>query len=164
MAYDRQQDDKSRGAMFPRTKRTQNSPDTGGEITLRGDVLGHILANAESGEVELRITGWRRQANSGTPMTSLLVEIPQEQGGYQPRQTSQGNYGNRQVYNQRGNSQRPVQQSHNQQRQTGPAVRQQSMNFPQDRQPGNSYASQSRQQEPRYFDDPRSDDINPWDD
>ena len=66
------------GALFPtRQKRSDNSPDISGSITITDDVLDYVLREAEHGdEVKLELSGWQRMSRNNTNFTSLKVNIP----------------------------------------------------------------------------------------
>ena len=81
--------------MFPRNKTTANSPDMGGEITIRTEVLNYILQQAQNGsqEVEVRVAMWRGQSKAGLPMSNLVLELPDEnrqQGAPRQQYSPQG--------------------------------------------------------------------------
>ena len=80
----------NRGAMFTREKRTQNSPDFGGDFSLDADVLAHVVECAKRGEpVKLRVSAWRKQTQNRGPMLTMEISVPTEQGA-QPPQRSGG--------------------------------------------------------------------------
>lgn len=66
------------GALFRREKRTPNTPDMGGDITIGGDVLQYVLDNARSGAVKLEVSANSRMGRNGQSFTSLRVNIPYE--------------------------------------------------------------------------------------
>lgn len=121
-------DNANRGALFGRQKRTTNSPDMSGDITIGGDLLDYIAQALSRGEREVKIdiAAWRRMGRNNSTFMSLKVQPYREreqQGGYQggqqsgygnqrPQQRQQGAYGDR--YSQGGN-QRPQQQRGQQQ-------------------------------------------------
>lgn len=84
----------SRGAMFPRPKKSQNSPDMTGDFILQGEVLDYVAAELQRGntEIKLYMSAWRNQGNSG-PFNSFVVRPPMEYGNPDQRQ----NYGNQQT-------------------------------------------------------------------
>ena len=50
------------GAMFLRQKRSEKSPDMGGDIILSGDLLDYIIRCAERGdECKVELSGWKRK-------------------------------------------------------------------------------------------------------
>ena len=105
------------GALFPRQKRSENSPDMGGDLMIEGDLLNYIMQNAGSGQVKIELGAWRRSDRNGKSFYSLKGSPPFErpamdrgqgfgnqgygrQGGQrQGGQGGQGGYG-RQSYNQ----------------------------------------------------------------
>lgn len=87
----------SRGAMFPRQKKSQNSPDSTGDFILTGDTLAYVMDQLQGGasEIKLYISSWRKQDRSGSPMLSFSIRPPMEatqQGG------NNGYQGNPQSY------------------------------------------------------------------
>lgn len=90
----------NRGSLFANTnKRSENSADYNGYITMTGEVLDYVMREAErGGEVKLELSGWRRMSRNNNAFTSLSVAIPyavrQEQQGnptYRPRQNAPQN-------------------------------------------------------------------------
>ena len=75
------------GALFPvKQKRSDNSPDFTGNITIADDVLDYILREAQNGnEVQLEMSAWLRISRNNTNFTSLKINIPyavrMEEGG-----------------------------------------------------------------------------------
>lgn len=73
------------GALFVRDKKSPNAPDYGGDLTIDGEVLDHILARAQRGEpVTLEIAGWQKQGRNGTRFISINGKVP-----YKERQQNQ---------------------------------------------------------------------------
>lgn len=84
----------SGGALYNRERRSNNGPSVGGPITLTGEELAYVVANASSGKVDLEVSGWSKQGQQG-PFTSLAIQIPYKVR--QPQATTQG-YQQRQAY------------------------------------------------------------------
>jgi hypothetical protein len=84
---DRQQQFPNSGALLPsKNRRSENSPDYYGDITISDEVLDYVLRNAESGgEVRLELSGWSRMTRNNLNLTSLKINIPysvrQQEGG-----------------------------------------------------------------------------------
>lgn len=92
------------GALFPRQKKTEKSPDMGGDFTLNGEVLQYVLDCAQRGApVKLEIVGRRRMGRNNMSFISLNVNTPyEERGGGQRNGQPQGypNRGNPPAYSQ----------------------------------------------------------------
>lgn len=76
----------SRGALFPRQKKTQNSPDNTGDFILTGPSLDYVTDQLRNGasEIKLYVSAWVKQDRSNQPMLSFTVRPPMEatqQGG-----------------------------------------------------------------------------------
>jgi hypothetical protein len=118
-----QQNYPNSGALFSQQKKSQNSPDMTGNVVVSEDVLDYILNHANQGEVKLEISGWRRQAQSGTNFVSLKINIPYaERQQENPQYRPQNNY-----------QRRPPQGEREERAQYGPPQR----------QAPNAYAQQS---------------------
>lgn len=90
----KQFNDENSGSLHPRQKKTDKSPDMGGEINLSGDVLDHIRKAIESGQPSVRISlsAWRKMGRGNTSFMSLAAQIPwkEQQGGQTYHQTGGG--------------------------------------------------------------------------
>lgn len=81
----------SEGAIFPRDKKSQNSPDMSGDMTLRGEALRYIADQLAGGatEIKLYISTWTKQGRGRAPFASMAFRPPMEasqqgqQRGYQ---------------------------------------------------------------------------------
>lgn len=95
-APQKQYDDDNRGGLFPRQKKTNKSPDMGGDLIIGGDLLDYILKKAERGEeVKIELSAWRKPMKNGAAFLSLQAATP-----YAERQQGNGAF-QRQEYNQR---------------------------------------------------------------
>lgn len=119
----------SRGSMLVNGRKTSpKSPDVSGDMTLCGDELAYILANAATGQVTLRVVGWNERTRDGRPRMSLKVTIPQNQSqGYnqQPQGSQQG-----QMFPQQQPMQQPTMQQRIQQAAANTNPYQQARNNP----------------------------------
>lgn len=86
---DKKFDDRNSGAIFQRQKRSPNSPDYGGQITLGEDLIEYLnecIANRQPAVID--IACWAKQSRSnGKRFLSVKVDKPfektQGRGGYQ---------------------------------------------------------------------------------
>lgn len=96
--YNRQQQPRENGgALFQRQKKSQNSPDMGGDFTLEGDVLDYILDCASRGEpVKLDIAAWRKMSRNNGTFMSISVNIPWQVRRDQQQPVAGDRWGNQQ--------------------------------------------------------------------
>jgi hypothetical protein len=75
------------GALFLRDKKTEKSPDWGGDITMEVSLLKTLIAESDGDGVKIRISGWVRQGNRGE-FISIKHDAykPQERQINEPRQ------------------------------------------------------------------------------
>lgn len=88
-------EDRNRGAMFPRQKKSDRSPDMGGDITITDDVLDYIVQNARSGSVKISVSAWRAMSRGNKAFTKLAVSVPferDEQPQRRPQRQPQREY------------------------------------------------------------------------
>lgn len=99
------------GALFPvKQKRSDNSPDLTGRVTISEDVLDYIVRKAqEGGEIELELSAWLRISRNNTNFTSLKINIP-----YDVRQAEQGNPTYHQSGGRQGGGRRDERQAYSQ--------------------------------------------------
>lgn len=113
----------SRGAMFPRQKKTQKSPDMTGDFVLQGEALDYVAAELQrgSGEVKLYLSAWRQTGNSG-PFNSFVIRPPME---YSDPNSQRQQYGNQRPQGYTPQRPQPPQQvnSYQQARGGGPSNR-----------------------------------------
>ena len=65
------------GAMFPRAKKTDGAPDFGGDFTIDGELVQHIIGKIKAGEqIKIEISGWKRTDRNGKHFMSLKVRKP----------------------------------------------------------------------------------------
>ena len=76
MSYQENRNNSNSGALFPRQKKSQNSPDMGGDFTLDGAVLDYVLKQAQRGPVKLDVSAWRKMGRNNTAFTSIKIDIP----------------------------------------------------------------------------------------
>lgn len=88
MAYSQNFDSSNQGAIHAQEKRSENAPDFRGEIEISGDVLNHIMRQAQAGQpVRVELAGWKRVGRSnGKPFVSLAVAIPYKERTEAPPQ------------------------------------------------------------------------------
>lgn len=86
------------GALFSRQKKSQNSPDMGGDFTLDGEVLDYVMKMAERGQpVKLELSVWRKMSRANQTYLDLKVSIPyavrkDQQPQHVPSKYPQRNY------------------------------------------------------------------------
>lgn len=65
------------GALFNRNKKTNNSPDMGGDVTLDRRMVDYLVKCLEDGiEPKLELSAWRKGARGGSSYLSLSVAVP----------------------------------------------------------------------------------------
>lgn len=65
------------GALFPRVKRSENTPDMGGDFNIDGEVKAYVVQCIKAGQpVKLELTGYRKTDRNGKPFYSLKVKTP----------------------------------------------------------------------------------------
>lgn len=73
------------GAMFPRVKKSDNAPDFGGDFTIDGELLQHVIQKIKANEtVKIEISGWKRTDRNGKAFMSLKVRKPWVKDGNIP--------------------------------------------------------------------------------
>jgi hypothetical protein len=84
----------SRGAMFPRQKKGEKSPDMTGDFILTGETLDFIAQQLQSGagQIKLYVSAWRNVDRGNQPYNSFIVRPPMESQAQQPQR--QQDYGN----------------------------------------------------------------------
>ncbi len=53
------------GALFMRDKKSEKSPDWGGEITMEASLLKKLIEESDGDGVKIKLSGWVRQGNRG---------------------------------------------------------------------------------------------------
>jgi hypothetical protein len=53
------------GALFMRDKKSEKSPDWGGEITMEVALLKKLIEESDGDGVKIKLSGWVRQGNRG---------------------------------------------------------------------------------------------------
>ena len=53
------------GALFMRDKKSEKSPDWGGEITMEVSLLKKLIEESDGDGVKIKLSGWVRQGNRG---------------------------------------------------------------------------------------------------
>jgi hypothetical protein len=53
------------GALFTRDKKSEKSPDWGGEINMEISLLKRLIEESEDDGVKIKLSGWVRQGNRG---------------------------------------------------------------------------------------------------
>ena len=83
-----QYSNENRGVLFGNNRKTNpNHPDFTGNVVLSQELILHATREIAAGrEPKLALSGWNKQAKSGSRFMSLSVDVPYEakQGG-QPR-------------------------------------------------------------------------------
>jgi hypothetical protein len=107
----------SRGAIFPRQKKSEKSPDMTGDFILTGETLDYVAQQLQSGsgQIKLYVSAWRNVGRGNQPYNSFIVRPPMESQDQQQPQRQQ-DYGNNYPSRTQGNAPaRPgyPQQQHN---------------------------------------------------
>lgn len=53
------------GALFTRDKKSEKSPEWGGEITMEVSLLKRLIEESDGDGVKIKLSGWVRQGNRG---------------------------------------------------------------------------------------------------
>jgi len=67
------------GALFPRPKKSENSPEMGGDFSIDGEVKAYVIQCIKANQpIKLELSGWRKTDRNGKPFYSLKVRTPWE--------------------------------------------------------------------------------------